>query len=126
VIHIRGEYQTLLELYCDVVDFCKIFIPQWQKQLLEDGTQKRQRNGRMTKSEIMTIMVEFHMSHYRAFKNYYLGYVSVMYKKEFPNLLSYTRFLAVMARVIVPMCAYFTSLHLRESLQASNSLILRA
>ena len=75
----------LVELYCDVDDFCKVFIPQWQKQLLEDGTQKRQRNGHMTTSELMTIVVGFHMSHYRDFKNYYLGYVSVMYKKEFPN-----------------------------------------
>jgi len=100
----------LVELFCDVDDFCKVFIPQWQQQLLEDGTQKRQRDGRMTRSEIMTIVVSFHMSHYRDFKNYYLGYVSLMYKNEFPNLLSYTRFLAVMPRVIVPMCAYFTSL----------------
>ncbi|GAC27319.1 hypothetical protein GPAL_0439 [Glaciecola pallidula DSM 14239 = ACAM 615] len=29
----------LVELYCDVDDFCKIFIPQWQQQLLQDGTQ---------------------------------------------------------------------------------------
>lgn len=100
----------LVELFCDVDDFCKVFIPQWQKQLLEDGTKKRQRDGQMTTSEIMTIVVSFHMSHYRDFKNYYLGYVAFMYKNEFPNLLSYTRFLAVMPRVIVPMCAYFTSL----------------
>lgn len=100
----------LVELFCDVDDFCNVFIPQWQKQLLEDGTQKRQRDSRMTTSEIMTIVVSFHMSHYRDFKNYYLGYVSLMYKNEFPNLLSYTRFLALMPRVIVPMCAYFTSL----------------
>jgi hypothetical protein len=33
----------LVELFCDVDDFCKVFIPQWQKQLLEDGTLKRQR-----------------------------------------------------------------------------------
>ena len=100
----------LVELFCDVDDFCKVFIPQWQKQLLEDGTQKRQRSGRMTTSEIMTIVVSFHMSHYRDFKNYYLIYVSQVYKEDFPNLLSYTRFLEVMPRVIVPMCAYFTSL----------------
>ncbi|WP_434339308.1 IS982 family transposase [Motilimonas cestriensis] len=100
----------LVELFCDVDDFCNVFIPQWQQQLLEDGTQKRRRDSRMSTSEIMTIVVSFHMSHYRDFKNYYLGYVSLMYKKEFPNLLSYTRFLALMPKVIVPMCAYFTSL----------------
>ena len=97
-------------MFCDVDDFCKVFIPQWRKQLLEDGTRKPQREGQMTTSEIMTIVVSFHMSHYRDFKNYYLGYVYLVYKNEFPNLLSYTRFLAVMPRVIVPMCAYFTSL----------------
>ena len=100
----------LVELFCDVDDFCKVFIPQWRKQLLEDGTQKRQREGQMTTSEIMTIVISFHMSHYRDFKNYYLRYVSLVYKNEFPNLLSYTRFLAVMTRVIVRMCDYFTSL----------------
>jgi hypothetical protein len=108
----------------DVDDFCKVFIPQWRKQLLEDGTRKRQREGQMTTGEIMTIVVSFHMSHYRDFKNYYLGYVSLVYKNKFPNLLSYTRFLAVMPRVIVPMCAYFTSL--KEKYIDLNSLTLQA
>jgi hypothetical protein len=104
----------LVDLFCDVDDFCKVFIPQWHKKLLEDGSRKRQRvgqrEGQMTTSEIITIVVSFHMSHYRDFKNYYIGYVSLVYKNSFPNLLGYTRFLAVMPRVIVPMCAYFTSL----------------
>jgi hypothetical protein len=100
----------LVELFCDVDHFCKVFIPQWQKKLLEDGTLKRQRGGRMTTSEIMKIVVSFHMSHYRDYKNTYLIYVSHVYKEDFPNLLNYTRFLEVMPKVIVPMCAYFTSL----------------
>jgi hypothetical protein len=102
--------KKLVDLYCDVDDFCKVFIPQWQKQLLDDGTRKRQRDCRMTMSEIMTIVISFHMSHYRDFKNYYLGYVSQFYRKDFPNLLSYTRFIEVMPRAISPMCAYFTLL----------------
>ena len=67
----------LVELFCGVDDFCKVFIHQWRKQLLEAGSRKRQREGQMTTSEIMTIDVSFHMSHYRNFKNYYLGYVSL-------------------------------------------------
>jgi hypothetical protein len=54
-------------MYCDVDDFCKLFIPQVQQQLLEDGTQKRQRNGYMTTSELMNIVVGFQMSHYPRF-----------------------------------------------------------
>jgi hypothetical protein len=56
------------------------------------------RDGRLTTSKVMTIVIGFHMSHYRDFKNYYLGHVSVAYKKEFPDLLSYTRFLAIIPR----------------------------
>lgn len=55
--------KNLVELYCDVDDFCKVFIPQWQKQLIEDGTRKRLRQSRMSTSEIMTIIIGFHMSH---------------------------------------------------------------
>lgn len=102
--------KKLVELFCDVDDFCKIFIPQWHKQLLEDGTRKRQRECRMSMSEMMTIIIGFHMSHHRDFKNYYLGYVATFHRKEFPKLLSYTRFLAMMPRTIVPMCAYFSTL----------------
>ena len=102
--------KKLVELFCDVDDFCKVFIPQWHKQLLEDGTRKRQRECRMSMSEMMTIIIGFHMSHHRDFKNYYNGYVKTFYRKDFPELLSYTRFLEVMPRTIVPMCAYFSSL----------------
>ena len=102
--------KNLVELFCDVDDFCKVFIPQWRKQLLEDGTRKRQRDCRMSMSEIMTVIIGFHTSNHRDFKNYYLGLVSVFYKKDFPDLLSYTRFLEVMPRAIVPMCAYFSTL----------------
>jgi hypothetical protein len=55
--------KNLVELYCDVDDFCKVFIPQWQTQLLEDGSRIRRRKGRMSTSEIMTVVNGFHMSH---------------------------------------------------------------
>lgn len=59
--------------------------------------------------EVMTIIIHFHQSHYRDFKNYYLHYVCRQLKSYFPELLSYTRFLAVMPSVVVPMCSYLRS-----------------
>jgi hypothetical protein len=56
----------------------------------------------MTTSEMMTIVVSFHMSHDRNFKNCSLIYVTHIYKDDFPNLLSYTLLLEVIPRVIVP------------------------
>jgi len=55
----------------------------------------------MTMSEIITVLIAFHMSHHRDFKNYYKGYIAKFYKSHFPNLLSYTRFLEVMPKAII-------------------------
>ncbi|WP_283709393.1 IS982 family transposase [Pseudoalteromonas prydzensis] len=99
----------LVETYCDVDDFSKLFFPSWQRILLENGEIKRRRVCRLSPSEVMTIIIHFHQSHYRDFKNYYLHYVCRQLKAYFPELLSYTRFLALMPSVVVPMCSYLTS-----------------
>ena len=99
----------LVETYCDVDDFCQLFIPHWQRILLENGEMTRNRACRLSSAEVMTIIIHFHQSHYRDFKNYYLHYVCRQLKPYFPELLSYTRFLALMPGVVVPMCSYLTS-----------------
>ncbi|MFB2907820.1 IS982 family transposase, partial [Aeromonas jandaei] len=100
----------LLELFCDVDDFCAVFMPQWHQQLLASGQRQRQRIGRMSASEIMCIIILFHMSHHRDFKNFYNGLLRRYHMQDFPQLLSYTRFLEMMPSVLVPLCAYFTQL----------------
>jgi len=102
--------EILDALYCDVDDFNKQFYPQWEKQQLESGKKKRCKKGMMTPSEIMTIIIHFHQSHYKDFKNYYLHHVHQHLRAEFPHVLSYTRFLGVMGNVLVPLCAYFAIL----------------
>jgi len=98
----------LTDIFCDIDDFCKVFMPEWEARLLADGTRQRNRQCRMTMSEVMTIIVAFHTSNHRDFKNYYTGFITRFYKGSFPELLSYTRFLAVMPKALTPLCAYFT------------------
>lgn len=62
---------SLLELFCDVDDFCKVFLPIWEKQLISSGQKQRQRDRSLTISEIMAILIAFRQSHYRDFKAYY-------------------------------------------------------
>lgn len=31
----------LVEIYCDVDDFYRVFVPEWEKQLIRDGARKR-------------------------------------------------------------------------------------
>lgn len=99
----------LIETYCDVDDFCLEFIEQWQRLLIENGEVKRQRACRLSIAEIMTIIIHFHQSHFRDFKFYYLHYVCGELKECFPGILSYTRFLGITARAVVPMCSYLTA-----------------
>lgn len=51
----------LVDLFCHVDDFCQFFLPQWQKLQLENSERKRNPKGRMSESEIMTIIIAFHM-----------------------------------------------------------------
>lgn len=59
---------SLLELFCHVDDLCKGFLPIWSQQLLASGTQQRKRVRSLCLSEVMTILITFHQSHYRDFK----------------------------------------------------------
>ena len=98
---------SLLELFCHVDDFCQGFEPVWQQSLLQQGTIKRVRQTQLSTSEIMTIVIHFHQARYRDFKTYYTDYVQVYLRDEFPQLVSYTRFVELMGRVVVPLIAYF-------------------
>ena len=75
----------LTDIFCDVDDFCKVFMPEWEKQHLTDGTRQRTRQCRMTMSEIMTIIIAFHTSHHQDFKNYYTGFIARFWKQKFPT-----------------------------------------
>ena len=98
-----------LMLFCAVDDFCKVFIPLWNITLIQYGVVKRIREPRLSVSEIMTIIIHFHQSHYRDFKTYYLEYVCEHLGDEFPNLVSYNRFVELMPRVLLPLCCYLHS-----------------
>jgi len=48
----------------------------------------------------MTILIHFHQSQYRVFKAYYTQRVQAHLRPEFPNLVSYGRFVQLMPRVL--------------------------
>jgi len=96
-----------IELFCPVDNFCLVFEPEYNKKLLEDGTRKRMRKSRMRLSEVMTIIIWFHMSGYRTFKDYYIREVSTHLRWAFPHLVSYNRFVELMPQALLPLCFYF-------------------
>ena len=81
------------ELFCMADDFCKFFDSQMEKYSV-GNTQKRRyhRSGRMSKSEVMLIIILFHCSGYRCLKHFYLEKVCNGMRDMFPNTVSYNRF----------------------------------
>ena len=93
------------KIYCIADDFCKKYEWELNKKALSlsnpspNTPKTRNRKGRMSDAEMITILVLFHSTTFRNFKHFYLFYVCREPKEEFPNLLSYTRFVERMPRV---------------------------
>jgi hypothetical protein len=82
-----GMLDRLVELFCAMDDFCTAFFAQWALLLLSAGkTWERGPECGLSESEIMTIVVLYHGSRCRYFKNFYNGVVLTLLKQAFPGL----------------------------------------
>lgn len=100
----------LVALFYLIDEFCKEFEPGWRATRLTLGERRRTKHCRMSLSEILTIIVWFHWSNHKTFKHYYKGYVCSQLADDFPNLVSYGRFIELMGEVTIPMVALLVSL----------------
>lgn len=91
---------------CD--DFSKEFDKSFKKHILQSDNGKKTRNkpGKLSHSEVMTILISFHLGGYRNLKHYYLFYVSQHLNKEFPKLVSYNRFVELQQQVAFPLVLF--------------------
>jgi hypothetical protein len=78
------------------------------QQQLETGKRRPGPEPRLTDSEIITILICFHMSNYRNF-NYYQRHVQAHLRGEFPHLVSYTRFIECIPQVLPALGCYLFS-----------------
>lgn len=104
---------SLTELYCAIDDFWKSFKQEWERHLIETGKRSTGPEPELSISEMMTIVIWFHQSNYRTFKHFYCSVVTY-FKKEFPKLISYDRFVYLKKTLFIPLFAYV--LHRRGSI----------
>lgn len=102
------------EIFCSIDDFCLVFEPALEKRQLSTGKKARKRKFTMSASEIVTITVLFHLSGVRTFKHFYIGYVQKHLGQEFPNTVSYNRFVELMQSNILPLTLYMKTCCLGE------------
>src|SRR3712207_8409076 len=82
-------------LYCCLDDFCKVFAD-WEAHRLLPSQQTRQRSGKLSRAEMLFIVVLFHLSPYKNFKVFYLYGIGGQYCACFDELPHYDRFVSPM------------------------------
>jgi hypothetical protein len=96
----------LTEIYVDIDDFCKAKMQLIAKALYHCGAYKKVHPSQLTLSEVMTILVYYHLSPYKNLKAYYTRHVCQDLKRDFPGLVSYDRFVALIPRTLILLMLY--------------------
>ena len=97
--------EIIISIFCEADNFCKEFNSYLKKNSLPTDRKEIFLNlhSSLSLSEVMTICIAFHLSGYRTFKRYYTQFISKEYKKFFPNLVSYNRFVELMPYAALPI-----------------------
>ena len=119
---------NIITLFCEIDDFFLAHEKRQATQSLPRATplETRGRPRRLHPSEVMTLLIAFHESGYRTFKHFYQKHVCVYWCAEFPNLVSYSRFVQLKKEVL-EVLTFYLSAHLgtRSGLSFVDSTRLR-
>src|SRR3954462_8256602 len=96
-------------LYCCLDDFCKAF-EDWEAHRLIPSQTTRQRSGKLSRSEMLFIMVLFPLSPFKHFKVFYHHGIGPQHRACFREPPHYDRFVGLMPRLFVPLMVLLHSL----------------
>lgn len=88
----------LIEIFVACDDFSKELEIYLVSRAIGNPTSKAGPDPVMSDSEIMTILIFFHLSGMRCFKWYYQHIIKVSLRSYFPNTVDYSRFVTLMER----------------------------
>ena len=97
---------SMTSLFCKIDDFCLSFETLFNATLLNSPKPKRSRTKQLSTSEVMTIIVAFHQTHFRNFKHFYCDFIRKFHQDKFPKLVSYQRFVELMKEALIPLTVY--------------------
>lgn len=99
---------NLIEIYYFADEFCKEFDKTMEaRQINEDSTKKRRKRlSTLNDAEVITILIAFHLGSFRNLKHFYTRYVQIHMIQEFPQTVSYNRFVELQQKVLLPMTLF--------------------
>lgn len=95
----------IVSVFCEIDDFYKVFEVVWRKHQI-GNRRVRNRKSWLSMSEVMTILVMYHESGYKNLKSFYLREIGLHHRRDFPNLVSYHRFVELQQRCLLPLFFY--------------------
>jgi len=112
---IKDELE-IIKIFFYVDEFCKQFIPVWNKYLIGNREIKRIRKDVLSYSEIITILILYHNSKTKNFKEFYNNWLyNKLLKNYFPNIPCYDRFLVLQRKAVIPLLSFIQYLKGKET-----------
>src|SRR3954470_18973911 len=100
----------IVEVFCEVDDFCKAFVPQWEASLLgTGGPVPRGPQPGLSSSEIITLLLVLHSSGFKHLKSFYHGFAEPLLRGYFPGMPCYEHFVALQKSAFVPLVFFLVS-----------------
>lgn len=97
----------LVKIFYHIDEFCNSLSKNSDvKMMLIDEERERKREFGLSLSEVMTIMVYYHYSGYKTFKDYYTKHVIVRMTSDFKGLVSYNRFVELQKYAASPLMLF--------------------
>ena len=98
------------EIFCLADEFIHFFDLEMKKCVIEEENankkRKYHRDSKLSRAEIMVILIMFHCSGHRCLKHFYLNYVCEHLGHIFPKLVSYNRFVELEKTVALPLAIF--------------------
>ena len=106
----------LIEIFYFTDEFCKEFDKIIEGHRLSESNAKKRRNKpfKMSDSEIITILIAFHLGSFRNLKHFYLFYVKKHLQNDFPQTVSYNRFVELQQKTMLPMVMFLKIIRFGE------------
>ncbi len=120
----------ITEIFCDVDDFCPEYQQIITKYTLRVTNKKKipNRKSKLSQSEVICILILFHLWGSRNLKYFYLHYVQKHLQEEFPQIVSCNRFVELQKQVAIPLGIFLKTQCLGKSMGISfvDSTLLRS
>lgn len=93
----------ITEIFYLADEFCSEFTRTIQKNSLGHSAKRK---PKMSRSEVITILILYHGGCYKNLKHFYNYFIKIHMKSEFPDTVSYNRFVELQASVILPLTLF--------------------